>query len=997
MNIFLPNSIQTQIELEEIADVKWQIIIPTTSRTTIGIVQDCLIGAYNLTGNNIKIDWRDAMNMISYTSQKNYNEIKKNKEYTGHELFSNIIPKKINTNIGIKIKNGKLESGQLSGDSIGSGKSNAIHQLIWDEYGATETLTFLNDVQKLINNYNLTTGFTVGIGDLYTAPELEKQVHQTYQTFDLKHSHLLTETENNPTFMNKELVEKQIFGDLTNIRDDIGKLLFSNLKPDNNFLIMANSGSKGNLTNYGQMAGCVGLQAVSGALPEKKVNSRTLPYFFQNDDRSESRGLIKSSFYNGVNFSEFVFLNMAGREGLIDTAIKTASSGYTERKLVKTLEDVVVKYDNTVRTANNTIIQFNYGDTGADTTKQYIYDIKLINYGDSEIEKKYKFTKEELKGFDFSEQDNDKYYKGILEMRDVLRDSQTKSRMQYITLASKFQLPINLLPIIEITRYDEKLKESKDKLTPEYVIKKLDEILLNENTKLMCINKDIKDSIKEQDEIIAKTSFKIALHDGLAPKRCIVEYGLNKTQFDIIIKKIVDSYNKNIVEPGEHVGVIAAQSMGEPTTQLTISSFHTAGIAGVQDTTQGVPRVVEILGLSKNIKTPRMIMYLSEENRASREMANKIASYIKYTTIGHLRKGINVYYDPLPYAKDGFMEKDNVYNVYYSHNQTKSSCQSDITTLPWLIRIELDREKMLDKEVTLLEIKSKFCNSWEKRYQDMKNMKKEEKYVLEKILQCAVLSNSDNDLEPVLHIRIDIAEFETILINDFIDHVIDKFKLKGIPSVTDISAITESRVLTYDNPNHDIIPDKQYVIYAKGINLYDIRYLNGIDIYKTIANDIIQMYETFGIEAARTTLITEIFKAYNKEGMVNYHHICLLADLMTNGGFLSSIDRHGMNKSEVEPLSRASFEKMVDQLITAAVFNEVDHMKGVSSRIMAGLVVKGGTGMCDLIVDNEMLERSEFVEDISQAYNKTYKDITSSNVIKDIVNKDEIGDIFMPM
>jgi DNA-directed RNA polymerase II subunit RPB1 len=1005
-NIFLPQSIQTQIELEEIADVKRQIITPATSRTIIGIVQDGLLGAYNLTAPSMRIDWKSAMNIMSYTSIDDFKSFKKNKEYTGHELFSLIIPPKINVSRfddagkpTLTIKNGKLTEGYLTKDILGSGKKNNLTQLIWDAYSVEESKSFLDNTQRLINNFNLFNGFTVGIGDAGIPLDVEKQIYKMFETKEQKVNHMITEMENNPDMMDVDIFENRVFSELNVIRDDVSKLIMSNLKAENNFKIMISSGSKGGPTNMGQMGGCVGLQAFEGKLIPKKLNGRTLPYFFQNDDRAESRGLIKNSFLRGMTFPEFFYHNMTGREGLVDQCIKTAESGYIQRKLVKSLEDAMIKYDGTVRTASNLILQFIYGDSGADTTKQYEYAIKMIEMGDNEMANKHKFTKEELKAYKFTEKENDEYIKKLIEMRDTIRMSQIKTKMSYITMSNVFMLPINLTRIIDNTRGDTSLKSS-EKLEPSHILKKLEEVLHNRNTQLFAMKESKRDdvnSVKYKDDQISKTSLKISINDALSPKRCLIEYGFSKAQFDNVIDEIITSFNSNIVEPGEMVGLIGAQSMGEPTTQMTLNAFHHSGIAAMSTTTQGVPRIKELISLTKNLKTPQMVTYLTKEHMANKDMAHKIASHIKYTTLGHLRKSLTVYYDPNPKRAGGFMEQDNVKNVYYSHNATRNSCQADINSLSWLMRIELDREKMLEKEVTLLDIKSKFCNMWEKRFLDMKSVRKEEKYVLEKVTQCAVLSNTDNDKQPVLHIRFDMTEFDFAIMNDFIDYIIERFKLKGIPSITNIGAIAEERALVMDGPNHDIEKKTQFVIYTVGVNLYDIRYINGIDIYKTVCNDIVAMYETFGVEAARATLCREISLAYERAGSaVNYNHLSLLVDLMTNNGFLTSIDRHGMNKSDVGPLSRASFEKTVDQLINAAVFGEVDHMKGISSRIMAGLVIKGGTGMCDVILDTDMLEKSEFTEDVGQKYLKTYNDINTDNVIKDIISKEE-DNMFIPM
>jgi len=413
-------------------------------------------------------------------------------------------------------------------------------------------------------------------------------------------------------------------------------------------------------------------------------------------------------------------------------------------------------------------------------------------------------------------------------------------------------------------------------------------------------------------------------------------------------------------------------------------------------TTLGVPRMKELLSYSKNIKTPKMFIYLTEENMQNRDLANKIASHIKYTTIGHLRKRIDVFYDPNPTKKGGFMEKDNVYNIFYSFNPNKNSCQGDIKTLPWLMRIELDREKLLNKEVTLLDIKTKFCNNWEKRYVDLKALKKEERVILEKVSQCAVLTNTDNDAIPIVHIRFDMTNFDTTTIVSFMDMIVDKFKIKGLSSISEAQP-NEERIISFNNANEEKEIKTNNIIYTNGINLYDIRYIHGIDLTRTISNDIQSVLDTFGIEAARTILLKEIVLTFKSAGNnLNFQHLSILADIMTNNGTITSIDRHGLNRLDTDPLSRASFEKTVDQLLTSAVFGETDYMKSVSSRIMAGLVIKGGTGICDIILDTNMIEKSEQQEDIGEKYKKTYTDI-SSNVVMDDVIKKENDDIFIPI
>ncbi|MCJ7636412.1 MAG: hypothetical protein MUO21_02885, partial [Nitrososphaeraceae archaeon] len=330
------------------------------------------------------------------------------------------------------------------------------------------------------------------------------------------------------------------------------------------------------------------------------------------------------------------------------------------------------------------------------------------------------------------------------------------------------------------------------------------------------------------------------------------------------------------------------------------------------------------------------------------------------------------------------------------YNPGKNSCQAEFASLPWLLRIELDREKMMEKDITLLDIKSKFCDNWEKRYSDIKGVGKEERDLLERVTQTSILSNSDNDKVPVLHIRFDMTDFNFAILINFIDVFVDNFKLKGIANVTKISGVNEEPVVTFDNENMELKKEKQNVIYTEGINLADLRYINGIDLDSSVCNDIITIYHMYGIDAARAALIKEYKVVFVGAGNVaNFSHLEILADLMTSSGQPVSIDRHGLNKLDVDPLARASFEKTVEQLINASVFGEKDHMLNVSSRIMGGLVIKGGTGLCELVLNSELLEKSEYTEDIEQQYVKTYNEVSENSLVTDMIKK-EISGIFIP-
>lgn len=271
-----------------------------------------------------------------------------------------------------------------------------------------------------------------------------------------------------------------------------------------------------------------------------------------------------------------------------------------------------------------------------------------------------------------------------------------------------------------------------------------------------------------------------------------------------------------------------------------------------------------------------------------------------------------------------------------------------------------------------------------------------------------MLSNTDNHPQPIVHIRFNVKDldksdnkkmsinslkFNRKTLIDFID-MIDKFKLKGVENIEKLTTIGNERHLDGKDENGMKIGEEQ-VIYTRGVNLKDIRYITGINPYRSFSDDVNEIFNTFGIEFARSRLIAEFLKAYENAGNsgLNPQHISILVDIMCHDGSVISADRHGMKKANIDPLTKASFEKSIDVLTSAAVFSLDDNMQGVSSRLFIGSVIKGGTGYCETILDTKMIQNSEYEDkNISQT-----KNIMQANTIANSILEDQGGeDIYIP-
>uniref|UniRef100_A0A6C0HV26 DNA-directed RNA polymerase n=1 Tax=viral metagenome TaxID=1070528 RepID=A0A6C0HV26_9ZZZZ len=900
------------------------------------------------------IDYNRACNLLCNTSSLTKSKLKGEK-FNGKQVFSHIIPEGINSvkkkgkDIIFQIKNGELLEGMLDKSQLSTSKNSIIHY-VWDKYGPTPTQKFIDDTQRLILNYLLDKGLTVGLKDCIIPIELVKQLREIIHTKIISANHTLTQYENDYDKITPEIGDGILSMELNAISSNIGKLIMDSLDKDNGLNVMISSKSKGSVVNMTQMAGCLGQVLVESQRIKKRVTGRTLSIFHQNDDTPAARGFIASSFVDGLKGYEFFFHTMGGREGLIDTAIRTAETGYIQRKCIKFLEDLLVNYEGLIRTANGVLVQYLYGDSGIDQQKQTQVKINLINLNNTAIKEQFIFNDDEIKQLEKKYKiDVDKYNKNMLEkmidMRDKLRKIYFLSTGNYKVIEDSFMLPINLLRISQEIESTESIS-----MDPNYIIEQIEDLLTNYDDRFITMMKKTSKLLKDDDQAY-KFMLRIGLYEYISPRKCLFEYKISKEDFDNLIEDIRTSLSRALVEPGEMVGVVAAQSIGEPTSQLTMNTKHSAGKAGVS----GVGRIKEIMSYSKNIKTPQMTIYF-EDKYSNKNDANLISSYLKHLTIRELISSAEILYSMD--NKDSLsklLENDNVSNPFFVNNETQSA--NSIKSLPFVIRLTMNLEKMMEKETTLLDIKTKFVTYWYKNFSNIKNVKKSHKDILINVDKLAVLSNNDN----IIHIRFKLNDFNYSLLTSFLNIVLDVITLKGIDHIDNVNQSQERRI-TF-NEEGDTAIEKEYIAVTEGINLEGLKMLKGVNHSRTKINDIQTVYINYGIEAARNVIIYELLTTYEANGAgINHAHMSLLVDMMTYSGEVISIDRHGMNKVDNDPISKASFEKTMEHFINAAIFCETDKMTSVSSRIALGRVINGGTGAFDLILDTEKLKNSEYIE-----------------------------------
>ena len=582
MNAHLPQSYEAMVELEEIAAVPHHVITPRHAKPMIGVYQDTLVGSYLLTQPGINFTQREFMNLMMWNKRFDGNmpaprggEVGKER-WSGQQVLSALLAP-INIEMGnksfdsdkdskdsenyVKIVQGSIEQGVVDGDVYMKPSKGIIH-VTYNDYGPKDTIALLDALQNTVENFLVLNGFSVGISDLIADEDTKRAIDAKIQERKKQVEQVILQVhldlfDNNTGKTNQQEFEDQVFGILNQATSDAGSLGQKSLSSENRLLAMVRSGSKGEPLNVAQMMACLGQTAIEGKRVPYGFTDRTLPHYKKYDDSSEARGFIESSFIGGLTPQEFFFHAMSGREGLIDTAVKTADTGYIQRQLIKSMEDLIVHHDATVRDANNNIIQYHYGEDGINPTKIETQALPIGKLSQEEIRTQFGMV-----GVDWS----------VVLKDGIVRDNDTDLVAEYVNtilfdqrmmVEGVFQsksldsgsvfAPVNLARwVLNIkTRFALKATEKTD-LTPAYVL----------------------DGIKK---IIARTHpyHKIwcaLLRFHLAPHKLIVKDRFTKEAYEMLMEIILVTHMKSWIQPGEQVGIVAAQSIGEPATQMTTLS-----------------------------------------------------------------------------------------------------------------------------------------------------------------------------------------------------------------------------------------------------------------------------------------------------------------------------------------------------------------------------------------------------------------------------------------
>jgi DNA-directed RNA polymerase III subunit RPC1 len=898
MNIHVPQTIEARTEAIILMGVKNNLCTPKNGELIISATQDFVTASYLLTCKDKFLDRKMftqlCMDMVDGNMHIDIPPpaiVKPKALWTGKQLFGVLMRPNKQSNVLVNldakcrdyrkpllvqapdmdindgwlvVRNSQVMCGRMDKTTVGSGNKDSIFYTILRDFGPDEAVKAMDRLAKLSTRFLTNQGFSIGINDVMGGKSLNDQktalVAKAYtEVDDLIKQYKDGKLEKITGCNLEETLENGISGLLSRLRQQAGDFCVNTLSSWNLPLIMAKSGSKGSQINVAQMITLVGQQMIASARVEDGFQDRTLPHFPKHAKQPLSKGFVLNSFFSGLTPTEFFFHAISGREGLVDTAVKTAETGYMSRRLMKSLEDLSTRYDDTVRTAASGIVQFQFGADKLDPVDME-GDAVPVHFNRA-------FTHAENKTWDNNER--------------------------------------SLLPY-EITELCEKLLQpEKDKLR-RWDLLRNEQLKYNDDTWYAVDEhesaRDFLDTMSNYASNLALRQSKSRKAAGLSelavdPKVSGEKYNeelrakVSETTLREFVRLCLSKYKKAQVVPGHAVGAVGAQSIGEPGTQMTLRTFHFAGVAGMS-ITEGVPRIKEIINALEAISTPVITCPLENPNDIV------VARVVK----GRIEKS---------YVSDTirFIEE------MWSPNRT-TIC----------LAVDLQNLSQMHLDLTIDDISNAIC--------------KDRKL---KVRPADVRCLDDCIFISVTHDTAAAGRAVATQRNPSPDSVGPELFLR-LSHVK--RKILQTPIYGYQGATRAFIEtstEKGNAVLVEGYGLRACMATEGVIRTRTTSNSIMEVLTVLGIEAARTTITIEITKVMR--GMnIDPRHMQLLADVMTHKGEVLGITRFGLSKMRDSVLQLASFEKTPDHLFEAAASMKRDGIQGVSESIIMGQTMNVGTG-----------------------------------------------------
>ncbi|KAJ0002687.1 hypothetical protein NQD34_007836 [Periophthalmus magnuspinnatus] len=931
----------------------------------------------------------------------------------------------------VVIREGELLVGVLDKAHYGSSAYGLVH-CCYELYGGKTSGKLLSCLARLFTAYlQLYRGFTLGVEDILVKPGANKQrkkiIKQSLKigtkalqaAFNLPSDVELAEAQSkwqdahlNPDQRDFSLADHKFKEVANQVNNDINKVCMPiglhRSFPDNNLQLMVQSGAKGSTVNTMQISCLLGQIELEGRRPPLMPSGKSLPCFQPYDSSPEAGGFVSGRFLTGIKPQEFFFHCMAGREGLVDTAVKTSRSGYLQRCVIKHLEGLVVQYDLTVRDSDGSVVQFLYGEDGLDIPKTQFLQPRQFPF----VEENYEVIRKS---------------QGLDEVLSRLDPEAARQHFAAIQQWKNKQETVNPRQGAFLVFSQKKLAKLKESIQMGEIVNGRDTptLQLVEQWRVLDIQSRSKFGRKVfrcPEPVLGLLRPDVSFgsvsenFNDITEKYLSSRTNLNEHSKDNLRHLLQYKWQRALCDPGEAVGLLVAQSIGEPSTQMTLNTFHFAG-RGEMNVTLGIPRLREILMVaSSNIKTPMMSVPVLCTRKAHKK-AKILRKMLTRVYLAEVLQKVDVV-ESLRIA--GPYNKMRTFKVTFHFLSPECYSDDKILTPHQILRYMETRFFRLLTDAIKKHSAKLASISVETRKATLKDKDNEGEglngsaavgmyFILffqvdydsdEQAVEEADEPEEDDETQskdetmceeenptapPVTRLRklkrskvkpaaeiMDEMRVNAVLVSSpsiegyRYDHVNElwcevdvalpvtkvHFDLTSVVSSLAKSAIViETKGLTRCLLSEVTTKngEKETVLNTEGINMHELfKYCDILDLKRLYCNEVHAMAGTYGIEVGLKVIekeIKDVFAVYGIE--VDPRHLSLVADYMCFEGVYKPLNRHAM-QSNSSPLQQMTFETSFKFLKQATMLGTRDELVSPSACLVVGKVVKGGTGIFEL-------------------------------------------------
>lgn len=993
MNILVPKKSISRLELTILCLTATQMVSPQAAKNIIGAVQDSQYGAYLASKQkNIRpIDFMHYCAVLGKETGSVTNTF--SGTWSGKDLISEMLPP-ISMRLGnVEVEEGRMLSGELTSQHLSKGSHGGLVYNAWIEDN-TVAAVMLDNFSRMSHEYFLRNPATVSLNDCLIGDDAMEKVIAIKRDYTERCDKLLHGFYNfnyHPVrkelglgdmgvFTNdRERFEADILYLLTSMYTDCLAVARENIDKDNEnrpfengLMNMIKAGSKGNTTNLGQISTLLGNQNLRCGRPRDFLGGRSIALFSKGDIGPRAKGMVYSSFLEGLDTAEQFYHAMAGREGLINTAIKTADTGYMQRKMVETMKDVFSREDGTVRLlSNDLIIQFCYGGDGINGTHVQRQKLPLLYLSKEQLMEAVAYPNEPM----------------CKPLEEACLEAWETMRNRYMTdygIPEFFTSPVNVDSVIHASLNKAKLYP-KTALTADVYISVMNRFKSFRMSMSLQLNKTI------------LQPFMCILQLKLNPRAVYEKYRFTKEGMQELYRRIEFAFYNAMLHYGNAVGIIAGQSIGERSTQSALDAFHSTGKGTRMKLTGGVARMKEITAVQQ-VKTPQVNVFIDSVriptslryNSAVKDLVS-LDNYMKANKSlkkAEVKQALNAallieYEQKFTHTTLSdvvvFQEEYYICDKYPVESPTLTAIRNYSGVHG---PVELNNQLVL--VLGIGKHRPNFFTTFSfAQLEEQYGFKFQ--YIAQpgqpvNLLVCCIdyMAYSPADVANLLNETIcGINDIEGIEIDDTPMLMCDLFREDG-------SIIGKNSGEEYQEAIESTIFDKKLVINTKGSNLLGVLLTEGVNKFHTISNVIAEVEALYGIYAARQAIVEELSKIINPGGKINVHrrHLELLADTMTASGFIQKADRVGAKKGNAGPIALAGFEETMKVLARAAKNAEEDPMKGLSANIMFSQTARNGTAAFDVLMDEAVLEQyGHVVAEPTASENPSAMEDTSESIV----------------